>query len=49
MDIKHFIKTLIIFAAMIFVGLLGVYLVNYFDKSDQADVPTIPSSATVAK
>jgi len=32
--VKHFIKTLLIFSAMIIIGLLGVFLLNYFDKSD---------------
>ena len=40
MDIKHFIKTLLLFTAMIFFGLLGVYLLGYFDKSGgQAGIP----------
>ena len=35
MNIKHFIKTLLIFAGMIFIGLLGVYLINHFDNDDK--------------
>jgi hypothetical protein len=35
MNIKHFIKTLLLFTAMIFFGLLGVYLLGYFDKSGE--------------
>ena len=31
---KHFLKTLIIFTGMILLGLLGVYLISYFDGSD---------------
>ncbi len=30
---RHFFKTLIIFLIMIGLGLIGVFLVNYFDKS----------------
>ncbi|PIP69045.1 hypothetical protein CO033_01665 [Candidatus Nomurabacteria bacterium CG_4_9_14_0_2_um_filter_32_10] len=29
--LKHFIKTLLIFLGMIVLGLIGVYLVSYFD------------------
>lgn len=32
---KHFIKTLVLFAGMIAVGLLGVFLLNHFDKSSE--------------
>ena len=42
---KHFIKTLLIFSAMIFIGLLGVYLINYFDK----DAGTSLLTTSVAK
>lgn len=31
---KHFFKTLIIFTGMIILGLVGVFLVSYFDKGD---------------
>ncbi|MCX6747708.1 MAG: hypothetical protein NTW98_02050 [Candidatus Nomurabacteria bacterium] len=30
---KHFFKTLIVFTGMIIVGLLGVFLVSYFDEA----------------
>jgi len=31
---RHFLKTLIIFTSMIALGLLGVFLVNYFSDTD---------------
>ncbi len=31
---RHFFKTLIIFLIMIGLGLIGVFLVNYFDKPE---------------
>jgi len=31
---KHFFKTLLMFTAMIAIGLIGVFLFSYFDKSD---------------
>ncbi|MDQ3075568.1 MAG: hypothetical protein M3Q34_00355 [bacterium] len=35
---KHFFKTLIMFTGMIIVGLLGIFLVSYFDVgSEEAD------------
>ena len=46
MNFKHFIKTLLIFSIMIIVGLLGVYLLSYFDKSD---VPAKVPGNAVAK
>jgi hypothetical protein len=37
--VKHFLKTLSVFIFMIILGLVGVYLVGYFDKSgESADV-----------
>jgi len=33
---KHFFKTLVIFLVMIGFGLLGVFLVNYFDKNGES-------------
>lgn len=37
--VKHFLKTLAVFIFMIILGLVGVYLVGYFDKSEEsADV-----------
>ena len=47
MNFKHFIKTLLLFTAMIALGLLGYYLVNYFDKSD--NTIKMPSINGVAK
>jgi len=32
---KHFFKILIIFAGMIILGLIGILLVSYFDKSEE--------------
>lgn len=29
---RHFLKTLIMFSGMIILGLLGVFLVSYFDR-----------------
>jgi hypothetical protein len=29
---KHFFKTLVMFTGMIIVGLLGIFLVSYFDE-----------------
>jgi hypothetical protein len=43
MNIKHFIKTLLIFSGMILVGLLGVFLLNYFDKNEDK----VPSSGGI--
>jgi hypothetical protein len=39
---KHFLKTLALFATMIAVGMIGVYLVNTYeqDKEVQADIAT---------
>jgi len=44
-NFKHFIKILLIFIGMIFLGLLGVYLLNYFDKGNSG----IPNAQTIAK
>jgi len=46
MNFKHFLKTLLIFSLMIIVGLLGVYLLDRFDKSD---VPAKVPGNSVAK
>lgn len=32
---KHFFKILIIFIGIIIIGLISVFLVNYFDKSGE--------------
>ena len=32
---RHFLKTLIVFLGMIILGLIGVFLVNYFDKGEE--------------
>lgn len=34
MNFKHFLKTLLIFLGMIALGLIGVYLINHFDSSE---------------
>ena len=45
---QHFFKTLIIFIGMIIIGLVGVFLVTHFDKSDGG--VNIPNNQTqVAK
>ena len=36
MNFKHFIKTLLLFTAMIALGLLGVFLVSYFEKGGES-------------
>ena len=46
MDFKHFIKTVIIFSVMIGLGLLGVYLLDNYDKSS---TPAKVPSSSVAK
>ena len=33
--VNHFVKTLLLFIIMIFVGLLGIYLINHFNKNEQ--------------
>gem|GEM_PF-4187041 len=38
---QHFLKTLIIFASMILVGLLGVFLVSYFESNKAEGVYTL--------
>jgi hypothetical protein len=47
MNIKHFIKTLLIFSGMIAIGLLGVFLLSHFDKSGES--VKLPSIGGVAK
>ncbi len=43
MNLKHFIKTLLLFTVMIVIGLLGVFLLSYFDKeSGKASPSNIP-------
>lgn len=32
---KHFLKILATFLGMIIIGLIGIYLVNYFDKGGE--------------
>jgi len=34
--VKHFLKTLSIFIFMIILGLIGVYLVGYFDNNEES-------------
>ena len=48
MNIKHFIKTLLLFTGMIFLGLLGVYLVNYLDK-ENTERTVVPAASNIAK
>ena len=37
---NHFLKSLILFTSMIVLGLIGVFLVSYFDKdNEQANMP----------
>jgi hypothetical protein len=47
MNVKHFIKTLLIFSGMIFIGLLGVFLLNYFDKDKKET--QIPNGINIPK
>jgi hypothetical protein len=47
MNFKHFIKTFLIFSFMILVGLLGVFLLNRFDKSKEQTNPL--NTSPVAK
>lgn len=47
MNFKHFLKTLLIFAGMILLGLLGIYLVSHFDENEI--LSNSASSPTVAK
>lgn len=44
---KHFIKTLILFAGMIILGLVGVFLVSYFGKGEE--INTSNNQTQVAK
>jgi len=37
---KHFITTLIIFTGMIILGLIGVFLVNFFDTRENETAAT---------
>ncbi|MFA6585859.1 MAG: hypothetical protein WCS86_01735 [Candidatus Paceibacterota bacterium] len=39
---SHFFKTLLIFAGMIILGLIGVYLVNSFDESENSQNAGVP-------
>jgi hypothetical protein len=39
--VKHFLKTLVIFMAMIGMGLIGVYLVNYLNPPVSSDNPPL--------
>ena len=47
MNFKHFVKTLLLFSFMIGLGLLGVYLLNKYDKSNTP--VKLPSANGVAK
>jgi len=46
--VKHFLKTLIVFLGMIILGLIGVFLVNYFDK-EETSINTINNQTQVAE
>jgi hypothetical protein len=37
---RHFFKSLIVFAGMIILGLVGVYLVSYFDLDPENQAAT---------
>lgn len=37
---KHFLKTLLMFVGMIVIGLLGVFLISYFDGGKDAGTTT---------
>jgi hypothetical protein len=43
---KHFLKTLILFTMMIMLGLVGVFLVGYFDKEGQQTTAELPTCET---
>ena len=34
---KHFFKTLIMFSGIIMIGLIGAYLVSYFDRDGKSE------------
>lgn len=36
---RHFLKTLVVFTGLIVLGLIGVFLVSYFDKQETGAVP----------
>ena len=49
---KHFLKTLLVFTGMIFLGLLGIFLISYFDKmggGDQEGTGVADTETEVAK
>ena len=37
---KHFFKTLIMFSGIIIIGLIGAFLVSYFDKENTIEATT---------
>jgi hypothetical protein len=37
---KHFLKTLIIFVAMIIIGLIGVYLISHYGNGGESANPS---------
>src|SRR3989344_319301 len=45
--VRHFLKTLIVFLGMIILGLIGVFLVNYFDKAE-GETPELPGEVAIA-
>ncbi len=49
MSVKHFTKTLFLFIGMIAVGLVIVFLTNYFDNEGQQATVVGDSSAEIQK
>jgi hypothetical protein len=35
---KHFLKTLVVFSAMIALGLIGIFALNYFEKNTDTEI-----------
>jgi len=46
--VRHFLKTLAIFLAMIILGLIGVFLIGRFDKGEES-TNTINNQIPIAK
>ncbi|MEJ0001569.1 MAG: hypothetical protein WDN09_00035 [bacterium] len=42
---KHFLKTLVIFMVLIIVGLIGVFVVGYFDDSSAGSDSGVQATA----
>gem|GEM_PF-898747 len=45
---KHFMKTIILFASIILVGLVGVLITNSFDNSEDSQANVIRAQARCA-